>query len=97
MPRDIVNISFLLPRRASRAPRSYFRMFSGLKLCMAPAKEGAPQVRMFPDIVSDIPQELYTRRYAPLWSLSMSRPLTHVHYTTATDVSEYDVAQVPDS
>ena len=63
---------------------------------MAPAEEGAPQVHMFPDIVSDIPQELYTRRYAPLWSLAMSRPLTHVQYTTATDVSEFDVAQVVD-
>ena len=49
---------------------------------------------MFPEILYDIPQEIYCRRYAPLWALSMSRPLSHAQYKTATDVSEFSAEQV---
>ena len=48
---------------------------------------------MFPEVLNDIPQELYCRRYAPLWSLAMSRPLTYAQYKVATDVSEFDALQ----
>ena len=68
-------------------------MFSGLKLCFFPVQNAADPLPMFPEILNDISQELYTRRYAPLWSLAMSRPLTHVQFEAATDVSEFDVQQ----
>jgi hypothetical protein len=69
-------------------------MFSGLKLCFMPARNGASGEAMFPEILNDIPQEIYCRRYAPLWALSMSRPLSHAQYKTATDVSEFSAEQV---
>ena len=69
-------------------------MLSGLKVCSAPAPAHAAPQPMFPEILHDIPQELYCRRYAPLWSLAMSRPLTHAQYRVATDVSEFDAQQV---
>jgi hypothetical protein len=69
-------------------------MFSGLKLCLTPATDAPTGHAMFPDIVKDISQELYCRRYAPLWHLAMSHPLTHAQYRTATDASEFDSRQV---
>ncbi len=69
-------------------------MLSGLKVCHAPPTPDAVLQPMFPEILKDIPQELYCRRYAPLWTLAMSRPLTHAQYKVATDVSEFDAQQV---
>jgi len=64
-------------------------MLSGLKLCVSPASgEGeAAGLPLFPEVSKEIPQELYCRRYAPLWHLTMSRPLTYAQYKTATDTS----------
>ncbi len=72
-------------------------MLSGLKLCVSPAGgEGeAGGLPLFPEVSKEIPQELYCRRYAPLWHLTMSRPLTYAQYKTATDTSGAPNPQPP--